>query len=937
MQQRRGWSQPTVRFAADVEELGKPSGPSSHVRPNATTSTSRSPSFEPPDNPLDNPPVTDTPDAPNSGSIPGTRPTGDVGPFVYHPTAGQCYGYGPNILANVWLTDRFREERKENIYYPFSCEEDLEVAFWLVEQGLSISQIDKFMKLKFIKSHPLSFTSAAQLIDRIEMLPKPPSWKCREITVKGGKTTKPISFFYRDGLECFLYLFGNPIFNGYMELRPYKHFEDEFQKGETLGLVMLASDEAQLTNHYGDKNSHGVYLSCGNIKKELRGIASAKCWVKVAEIPVVTFVEKGLQKFLTNILIHQCLDIVTDNLKLRSHDPIYAPDPEGCIRFVRPFLCAHLGDNPEQQCLACVPENSSAVSIANFHDLGKATACRPRTAEYTLDRISKLRDVLGDNINDLPLLKSTASDMYLNGVLEPYWRDWKFADPSIFITPDALHQWHIFFVDHPMKWARHFLDDKEMDRRISVLQRRIGFRTFPTGFTRFTQHTGRENRDLQRSFIGIIAGHPKITDNIMKAFRGLMDYIYIAQYDSQSTETLRLLRESLKKFHRNKGYISRTGIRDGTRTKGKFNIRKLETFHQTPRIIREIGSAPQFSTDYTERFHIDFAKDLYKMTNRKEWEGQMCRILDRFDKIALFSMALDWKLSAAASDSELSNGGSSGLKRFHARITHLGKYLPKPEKDSFTEVLKPTSTRVIAKSATTAFALTARISFRKKTIAEVSGIYRLPALLDTILSFYNCEVDHQLAFDTIDCWDRVRVQLHLHHDETAIADPYKVAAIPPSDLLPFGLCNFVLVVDRRGLQYRGIQCNGNSHYVAQLRLIFRPFTQHKGRNAAAQRPILAYVEPLKPAPKTISLQSDGSYDHVPDDNIEMFRLVRDLNQDHSRRGLIIPLKDIWRPIDVIPKFGEACPEEWTSLNSVELADEFYVNSFADKQTFQAVY
>ncbi len=86
------------------------------------------------------------------------------------------------------------------------------------------------------------------------------------------------------------------------------------------------------------------------------------------------------------------------------------------------------------------------------------------------------------------------------------------------------------------------------------------------------------------------------------------------------------------------------------------------------------------------------------------------------------------------------------------------------------------------------------------------------------------------------------------------------------------------------------------------------------------------------------MQEDGHYDHVPDDNIEMFRFVRDLDpEDLSRRGTIIRLLDIWRPIDVIPKFGEACPEEWTQDNSVELASEFYVNSFGDKETYQAVY
>lgn len=69
----------------------------------------------------------------------------------------------------------------------------------------------------------------------------------------------------------------------------------------------------------------------------------------------------------------------------------------------------------------------------------------------------------------------------------------------------------------------------------------------------------------------------------------------------------------------------------------------------------------------------------------------------------------------------------------------------------------------------------------------------------------------------------------------------------------------------------------------------------------------------------------------------MFRVVRSLRSDGSRRGLIIRLTDIWRPVELVPKFGTQCPKNWTYLNSVELAKEFYVNCYSDKETFQCLY
>lgn len=64
---------------------------------------------------------------------------------------------------------------------------------------------------------PPSFSSAAQLRDRIELLPSPPQWRSRRVVVAGGLTAKPLTFFYRDGLECFKHLFGNPLFSEHMQ------------------------------------------------------------------------------------------------------------------------------------------------------------------------------------------------------------------------------------------------------------------------------------------------------------------------------------------------------------------------------------------------------------------------------------------------------------------------------------------------------------------------------------------------------------------------------------------------------------------------------------------------------------------------------------------------------------------------------------------------
>lgn len=102
-------------------------------------------------------------------------------------------------------------------------------------------------------------------------------------------------------------------------------------------------------------------------------------------------------------------------------------------------------------------------------------------------------------------------------------------------------------------------------------------------------------------------------------------------------------------------------------------------------------------------------------------------------------------------------------------------------------------------------------------------------------------------------------------------------------------------------------------------------------------PTLAYVEYFKHAPKTLADQENGEKNHVPDDIIEMFRVIRKVSRDGERIGGIIRLTDIWRPIQLIPVFGKKCDDRWDSNSAVELSKEFYVNCFWDKETYQAVY
>ena len=78
---------------------------------------------------------------------------------------------------------------------------------------------------------------------RIELLPGPPRWRETDVVVRGGVTKKPLTLYYRDGLECFRFLFGNPLFLDHMEYVPRREYTTG-EKVERLYNEMMTGDRA---------------------------------------------------------------------------------------------------------------------------------------------------------------------------------------------------------------------------------------------------------------------------------------------------------------------------------------------------------------------------------------------------------------------------------------------------------------------------------------------------------------------------------------------------------------------------------------------------------------------------------------------------------------------------------------------------------------------
>lgn len=404
--------------------------------------------------------------------------------------------------------------------------------------------------------------------------------------------------------------------------------------------MLLGSDKTHLSVFAGNKKAWPLYLSIGNIHSKVRNAPSRNAWITIAYLPVVVFREHNGDN--ENRLYHQCVKLVLNPLAEAGRAGIELVDSLGAVRSCYPIVAAHFADLPEQSIINLVAGRCSTVTTAKYKRLGEPTPQPLRTYEWIMAGIQKTcRKV---NPSEIAKYHAEALKLGLNGVTEPYWADLPLYQPELCLCPDILHGILRFWRDHILKWIILLVGETELDNRIRVLQHVRGWQSFKKGIKHLSQWTCREDRELQRVILAVIANSPGIDRRLMRCLRAFHDFLYICQYRSHTSLTLGYLENALRIFHATKQAFIATGVRkrkDGELMR-HFRIPKISAFHMYGRHIREMGSSPQFSTEIIESLHRPMAKDAYRATNRKDYVVQMCRYMDRVERLRYFHEFIAW-------------------------------------------------------------------------------------------------------------------------------------------------------------------------------------------------------------------------------------------------------------------------------------------------------
>lgn len=564
---------------------------------------------------------------------------------------------------------------------------------------------------------------------------------------------------------------------------------------------------------------HPVLLSIANIRPGVRMKATSHSFVLAAYLPIPKF--KGvasapLHAALVAESYHTCLSIVLENLKIAERDGVEMSDPKGFKRTNHTPLVSWIADLPEMHMISCTTHNHSPISLATVHQFGDDQFLLPharRTRDHTLDNITRARLDAGPDPANFPGFVKEAAKYGLIAVQEPFWAKWGQADPSLFLTPDALHAWHKFFFDHILTGAINMVGGAELDRRMASLQPLVGVRHWPNGVSTLKQLTGKERRNLEKILVACIAG--AVPPNVLRAIRAMVEFIFHAQGLLIYEEQLHAINLALHEFHHYKVEIIKAGGRMGKNGPIlHFNIPKLAGMGMVTISIRMMGASYQFTSDITKHCHRTHVKTPHRQSSKRGHHEQMVRWMDRTEKVCIFGLYTILEYNHISLVNAIVQEVSEATDPY-PKETWLAQVLS-PDEFSMatTGRSRPSSLfsktkRYQSNNRSIAFT-TANRHHQHLSISDTSHTFKLPDLRAAIGDFLldrEGAVRHNyrrsppncgLPFSHVNIRHSFRMQQHSEQDPLIVLPPRTIQALPPSASMPFGRCNVVLVDDPTG-------------------------------------------------------------------------------------------------------------------------------------------
>ena len=346
-------------------------------------------------------------------------------------------------------------------------------------------------------------------------------------------------------------------------------------------------------------------------------------------------VKAARRRVLIN-LFHGCMQTLLGPLAPHGETGLPMMSGDGTWRQCYPILASFVGDYPEQVLVTCTFYGGCPKCEVPWDQLGDLGTFASRD-------LGKALRTFGLADGNVCTFYAACRDNGIKPVFHPFWKSLPLANIYDSITPDILHQLLQGVMKHLIAWLSDPLifGQQRIDAQCRLMAPNHQTVLFPRGITTLSRVSGKEHKNMCRVLLGLIV-NLQLTGgsspaHVLKAVRSLLDFLYLAQLPSQTTDTISRLEHSLVAFHENKDIFVDLGVWD------HFNIPKIHSLlHYGPSICL-FGTTDNYNTKQTERLHIDFTKDAYRATNHKDVLPQMTTWLERHEKVQQHATFLDWQ------------------------------------------------------------------------------------------------------------------------------------------------------------------------------------------------------------------------------------------------------------------------------------------------------
>ncbi|KAF8597999.1 hypothetical protein BDV93DRAFT_413404, partial [Ceratobasidium sp. AG-I] len=453
----------------------------------------------------------------------------------------------------------------------------------------------------------------------------------------------------RNPVEVVRELIGNPRFKDYIKYAPEKHWMSEARDvriyGEmwtanwwwrtqqmlddpnaTVAGVIISSDKTVLSTMCGGQQAYPVYITIGNISKDLRRKPSERATILLGYLPVDEFSDVAHEETrirLKGQLIHDAMAVLLEPLRKASEDGVEMWCADGRLRRVYPIVAAYVADFPEQILMTCVLKSS--CPICTTKQQGRADYTRQAPGRTRFDTLEALRAYFDyDDPGELAELS-----------LKPWWPWWAglpYVNLSAAIAPDLLHQiYNGVFKERVMRWLKHVMGPTTLDRRFISMLEAAGLRKFAKGVTTISQWQGRESKDMLKQIVPISVG--KVPLKMTQLVRSLVDFAFLAHASSLTEDDIDEMERSLETFHELKPMMLSNGYYESS---ARFDgIPKIHMLSHYSSSIRDLGTPDGYNTEAPEHLHIHYAKDPWRASNKVRPLPQMVTYVQRLDAIRI--------------------------------------------------------------------------------------------------------------------------------------------------------------------------------------------------------------------------------------------------------------------------------------------------------------